>query len=277
MIHDAEKANAIPGEKATNVAAPGATQATDDMIHTAEAANNLPPDKQVNTTAPGAVQATGEIDNLHGAANGLPPSKQINTTAPGAVQSKGEIGNVHTAANGLPPSKSVNISTPGAANSISLIYNLRDSIASLRDRTVNVVTNMIGGIGKATGGYVSGPGSDTSDSIPARLSNGEFVIRAAAVRSLGIDRLEYMNALGQMPAFASGGVVAREPVHAAVPRFAGGGLVAIESGPAPDQITAAQLVAALASVQWVMDGHAIDVRLEQRKASDRRAQRAQFM
>lgn len=34
--------------------------------------------------------------------------------------------------------------------------------------------------GFATGGYVSGPGSSTSDSIPARLSNGEFVVNAKA-------------------------------------------------------------------------------------------------
>lgn len=32
----------------------------------------------------------------------------------------------------------------------------------------------------ADGGYVSGPGSSTSDSIPARLSNGEFVVNAKA-------------------------------------------------------------------------------------------------
>ena len=35
---------------------------------------------------------------------------------------------------------------------------------------------------KATGGYVSGPGTGTSDSIPARLSDGEYVINAAATR-----------------------------------------------------------------------------------------------
>jgi len=38
---------------------------------------------------------------------------------------------------------------------------------------------------KAEGGYISGPGSETSDSIPARLSDGEFVIKASAVRGLG--------------------------------------------------------------------------------------------
>ena len=51
------------------------------------------------------------------------------------------------------------------------------------------------GYGYATGGYVSGPGTGTSDSIPARLSNGEFVMNAAAVKTYGAD---FMNALNQM-------------------------------------------------------------------------------
>lgn len=34
----------------------------------------------------------------------------------------------------------------------------------------------------ATGGYVEGPGTGTSDSIPARLSNGEFVVNAKATK-----------------------------------------------------------------------------------------------
>ena len=41
------------------------------------------------------------------------------------------------------------------------------------------LTNLFTG---ATGGFVTGPGSGTSDSIPARLSNGEFVINAAATK-----------------------------------------------------------------------------------------------
>ena len=34
----------------------------------------------------------------------------------------------------------------------------------------------------AAGGYITGPGTGTSDSIPARLSSGEYVINAAATR-----------------------------------------------------------------------------------------------
>ena len=44
-----------------------------------------------------------------------------------------------------------------------------------------------GGLGmpNANGGEVNGPGTGTSDSVPARLSDGEFVLTAKAVRGAG--------------------------------------------------------------------------------------------
>ena len=62
-----------------------------------------------------------------------------------------------------------------------------------------------GAVHMATGGPVSGPGTGRSDSVPAWLSNGEFVVNAAATarhRAL----LERINS-GQGPAFADGGLV----------------------------------------------------------------------
>tara|TARA_R100000541_G_scaffold301_30_gene1715 strand:- start:6448 stop:8574 length:2127 start_codon:yes stop_codon:yes gene_type:complete len=61
--------------------------------------------------------------------------------------------------------------------------------------------------GFATGGYISGPGSGTSDSIPALLSNGEYVIRAAAVRKLGKGYLDLINHGLPVQRFAEGGAV----------------------------------------------------------------------
>lgn len=58
----------------------------------------------------------------------------------------------------------------------------------------------------ATGGLISGPGTGTSDSILARLSNGEYVMSADAVRMFGTGLLDQMNA-GRLPAFAQGGPV----------------------------------------------------------------------
>lgn len=46
------------------------------------------------------------------------------------------------------------------------------------------------------GGEVSGPGTGTSDSIPAHLSDGEYVLNAEAVRLVGEDRLDAINGAG---------------------------------------------------------------------------------
>lgn len=58
----------------------------------------------------------------------------------------------------------------------------------------------------ASGGLITGPGTGMSDSIIARLSNGEYVMSADAVRMFGTGLLDQMNA-GRLPAFAQGGPV----------------------------------------------------------------------
>ncbi len=53
--------------------------------------------------------------------------------------------------------------------------------------------------GFSIGGYVRGPGTGTSDSIPAFLSDKEFVMKASAVEKIGVDNLNTMNRTGQLP------------------------------------------------------------------------------
>lgn len=60
----------------------------------------------------------------------------------------------------------------------------------------------------ASGGKIEGPGTATSDSIPAWLSNGEYVIKAASVAKYGEGFLDAVNA-GAVQAFAAGGRVTR--------------------------------------------------------------------
>lgn len=84
----------------------------------------------------------------------------------------------------------------------------------------NVVTPIVAAIGsvfttsaanivpaqKAFGGYISGPGGPTEDKIPAWLSNGEYVIKAAAVKALGMNKLHALNnADKELPQFGIGG------------------------------------------------------------------------
>ena len=63
-----------------------------------------------------------------------------------------------------------------------------------------------GAVMAASGGYIRGPGTSTSDSIPAKLSDGEFVVNAAMVRRYGVDFLHSINR-GHLRKFSSGGLV----------------------------------------------------------------------
>ena len=82
--------------------------------------------------------------------------------------------------------------------------------ARLRDKTVyfranaNEVWSAINAINnasvrvnarvrRANGGIVYGAGTGTSDSIPAMLSNGEYVMTAAAVQRIGVSMLDRLN------------------------------------------------------------------------------------
>ena len=58
----------------------------------------------------------------------------------------------------------------------------------------------------AVGGLVRGPGSETSDSIPAMLSDGEFVVNSRSTR-LFQPILSAINSSADLPGFAMGGLV----------------------------------------------------------------------
>lgn len=63
------------------------------------------------------------------------------------------------------------------------------------------------------GGKVNGPGTETSDSVPAHLSDGEYVLNAEAVKLIGKDKLDALNQQGLAvrdraePRLSSGGSV----------------------------------------------------------------------
>ncbi|MDP2431465.1 MAG: hypothetical protein Q8O33_05490 [Pseudomonadota bacterium] len=71
-------------------------------------------------------------------------------------------------------------------------------------------------------GRILGPGTETSDSVPALLSHGEYVIRAASVRKFGEGFFAALNtgflphALPNILRFATGGAVAHAVAQAAM-------------------------------------------------------------
>ncbi|AIP65756.1 tail protein [Burkholderia thailandensis] len=85
-----------------------------------------------------------------------------------------------------------------------------DAVGALGGAASAAVGSNVYGFHLATGGAVWGPGTSTSDSIPAQLSNGEFVVRAAVVSQPGVRaHLERLNAGGRsgFARFAAGGLV----------------------------------------------------------------------
>lgn len=88
-------------------------------------------------------------------------------------------------------------------NALDVASNLLSVLKSIASRTWTAFINTIsGGGGHATGGRIYGPGTSTSDSIPAMLSNGEMVLRAAAVKKIdavyGRSFLNTLNAVGSV-------------------------------------------------------------------------------
>ena len=94
------------------------------------------------------------------------------------------------------------VTDPALKNVKSFVTQANLALDNIKDKIVTVTTvyqstggSSLGVVRRASGGLVSGPGTSTSDSISARLSDGEYVVKAAAVQHYGVD---FFNALNQM-------------------------------------------------------------------------------
>jgi hypothetical protein len=89
---------------------------------------------------------------------------------------------------------------------------LQTQLDNLKSKTVDVTVNYNyngapppGIPGRAMGGYIRGysMGSHLSDSIPAMLSRGEYVVRASSVQKLGLGFMDAVN-MGRVPSGSGG-------------------------------------------------------------------------
>jgi TP901 family phage tail tape measure protein len=88
-------------------------------------------------------------------------------------------------------------------------YQGKDYRVSVNDYIIPVKKAMGGQIRNyqmGSFGGITGPGTGTSDSIPAMLSNGEYVLRASAVKAVGVPMLDEINRM------AMGGLATRYDV-----------------------------------------------------------------
>lgn len=157
----------------------------------------VPKDVKTKVSTPGAEKAKSDTDRLDDALAGLPKSTQT------VVRSAFERGRIDAALN------AINGKTATA-------YINTISTETRRVKTASVDSGPVRSA-RAEGGYISGAGNAISDSINAKLSNGEYVVRAAAVQAIGVGELHRLNSLGgPQRAFAAGGHVGGERANGGV-------------------------------------------------------------
>ena len=104
----------------------------------------------------------------------------------------------------IPESHNTNI-TGNAGSLVSAAQSAWNWIKSIPSSITTTITGIFSGSGKnhANGGRIYGPGTGTSDSIPAWLSNGEAVLKASSLRKLdakyGRGFFDTLNATGDVP------------------------------------------------------------------------------
>ena len=180
--------------------------------------------KQEETTATPTVEGDGasgmfaDLSNsitaasvaADGMAKGLGNTSGVLGTTTGLLGTYNAIESLITGTT-KPAETAASVSVTGAlsalsASAIAASIALK-SISASSGGFGSLIFRAKGGFVKAaTGGAIYGAGTATSDSIPAMLSNGEYVIKAAAVKRLGVPFLDALNQ-GKTPGYSVGGLV----------------------------------------------------------------------
>jgi len=135
---------------------------------------------------------TAYIDSILKIPKTVPPTKLDVATA--AANAK--IAAIKKLLATIPSSRTISMYVAGGASVAAALNNLNS-------------INKLAGMKHATGGRISGPGTGTSDSIPALLSDGEYVVNAAQTAK-NRPLLDAINNGAQ--GFASGGSVGHKRV-----------------------------------------------------------------
>lgn len=210
--------NNVPKDITLKVVTDPALQAVVDFVKgtNEELAKILSGTIDISTPAGQSIGGIGVSTGSKAAATGASTSSKATAPAPkesAAMKSdKAKLKTLETQIKNLQLAKMEQENKLAAAEYV--FYNIKSNQANL-DK-VNGLKRAVAEIGKsialvtvdasklqkkitaggyAQGGLVSGPGTGTSDSIPALVSNGEYVLRANAVKYYGAD---FMNSLNQM-------------------------------------------------------------------------------
>jgi hypothetical protein len=172
--------------------------------------------EQSAAAATAYAKGTGKADDYTKALQFAIPEIEAAATAQGV--SKQEIDGIITGLGLMPDSKTVPFSSPGLTESLTALAEYNRQLALVPQSIITQVTQMYGSAGptsvndprisghKAAGGFITGPGSGTSDSILTWLSNGEYVMPAHVVKQMGVGFFDQLRGV-KTPGFAAGGLV----------------------------------------------------------------------
>lgn len=180
---------------------------------------DIPEEEITDILLSGDKKALARLKELIGSAKDAGKQKPNIKADTDAGKSTKEINETTKAAKDLDrQSPSVNI-TDNASSVANNIWSIKSALDNLPANTyVNVYRNLYEQKKSANGGFVDamagggrvfGRGTKTSDSVPAMLSQGEFVQRAAAVDKYGLSFMEALNSglvdPDDLPKFKKGG------------------------------------------------------------------------
>ena len=136
--------------------------------------------------------ASASVDGLNAAfasaATGLGSlTSAITSTASAGASLAGSFGSISGALSDISSAAS------SAVGSISSAASAFSSVAGAA-ASVQVPVSAPVVVAAAAGGAIHGPGTSTSDSVPAMLSDGEYVIKASSVDKYGLNFLNALNA-----------------------------------------------------------------------------------
>lgn len=225
----------LPKSTEPQVLAPGAVQAWRETEQLKSSLFTVPKETAPKVLAPGAVQAWQETERVKSSLFTVPKQTNGNVATPGATIAADQAATVMRRLLDIPGSTTARLTVTGADQGIAKANELIRTINRITGKTVyvNVVNRQMGSgagasirggqvKGAATGGAIYGPGTGTSDSIDAKLSNGEHVWTAAEVDAAGGQAAMYRarglvrsgalkfakgGAVGDAAGFADGGEV----------------------------------------------------------------------
>lgn len=209
----------LPLGVATQFVQPGMKQAQSDTATLTGQVKSVPNSQSTTFTQPGISNAQQQTKTLTGQIKDVPKSQATTFTQPGIGNAKSQVSSYTGQVNSVPSSKTTTIRTVA---DLSGYYNVNRTLNSIAGKTVStyIAVKRYGQGAVATGGYgadvaasiglanggmppstrrysglLSGPGTPTSDSIPAWLSRKEFVTKAAAVDYYGPSLMYALNAM----------------------------------------------------------------------------------